>query len=103
MPPRRRSLLEMTCEELANAGYLEVGGRIGGRAWYRAGRVHDPLPAHVLGNLLSVEDVATLLQVHHRTVRTMVRMGELPSVRVGGKSVRFLFADIMRWIEARRR
>lgn len=52
--------------------------------------------------LLIYDDVAELLRVSERTVRSMVRRGDLPCVRIGRGSVRFDPADIRAFIEKRR-
>jgi excisionase family DNA binding protein len=46
----------------------------------------------------SPEDVAKLLHVHHRTVRTWIRQGDLKAVRPGGKLLRITDADLTAFI-----
>ena len=54
------------------------------------------------GRLLTVEDLAALLQVRPRTVRGMCAKGILPYVRVG-KLLRFRPDDVDRWVSGNRR
>lgn len=52
-----------------------------------------------LSRLLTIEDVAGLLQVHVETVRKMKTSGRLPCVHVGESSPRFLETDVRTFIE----
>ena len=51
--------------------------------------------------LLTVHDVARLLKVSEKTVRRLVASGKLHCVRVGSV-LRFLPADLFRYVEAGR-
>lgn len=51
--------------------------------------------------LLTVRDVAKLLQVHEKTIYAWVSRGELPCVRVG-KCLRFDPSAVSRWLQARK-
>lgn len=53
-----------------------------------------------LERLLTVRELATLLQLHAKTVERMARGGRLPSLRVGGR-LRFRPSDIASWLAAR--
>ena len=50
--------------------------------------------------VLTIRDVADLLNVGTKTVYTMAQNGELPAFKVGGQW-RFRRADIDMWIQAR--
>jgi excisionase family DNA binding protein len=50
--------------------------------------------------LLTVRQVAELLQLHAKTVERMARAGRLPSLRVCGR-IRFRTSDIASWLTAR--
>lgn len=50
--------------------------------------------------LLNLKEVAAILGVSERTVKRLTAKG-LPSVRVG-RAVRFVQADVFRWVEARK-
>jgi len=54
-----------------------------------------------LERLLTVRELAELLQLHAKTVERMARDGRLPSVRVTGR-LRFKPSDIASWLAARR-
>jgi excisionase family DNA binding protein len=61
-----------------------------------------PLPVDVvmaLTPLLTDREVAELLVVKPDTVRRWAASGRLPSVRLGGRLVRFRSDDVERWIE----
>jgi excisionase family DNA binding protein len=49
---------------------------------------------------LRYEDLAVLLRVPEDTLRTWVRRGLIPFVRLGGKTVRFRSRDINAWLAA---
>ena len=49
--------------------------------------------------LMTVDEVATYLQIHPRTIMRMVDRGELPVVRLG-KSVRFEVEAVRQFVEA---
>ena len=51
--------------------------------------------------ILTVQEVATLLKVAEKTVYTMAQQGELPAFKVRGQW-RFKRVDIDRWIEQQR-
>ncbi len=53
------------------------------------------------GRLLVAEDVAALLGVPPTFVYALARRGELPSVRVGERYIRFRAQAIEDWIDAR--
>jgi excisionase family DNA binding protein len=54
-----------------------------------------------MGQLLSVADVATMLQVSKPTVWRLVRLHGLPAVRPSG-DLRFREEDIAKWLESRK-
>jgi excisionase family DNA binding protein len=60
----------------------------------------SPSPPSYLQTLLSVEDVARLLQLKPSTVRAYAERGSMPCVRVGNR-LRFLPSDVGAWIEQR--
>ena len=47
--------------------------------------------------LLTVDEVATVLRVHPRSIQRWAREGRVPSVRVG-RSYRIARADVVRWV-----
>jgi len=51
--------------------------------------------------LLTAHEVAQLLRVSHKTVYAWAKRGNLPSVKVGGKLVRFYESDIYAFIAPR--
>lgn len=57
------------------------------------------LPAPLL---LNAREAARLLNVSERLLWTMTADGDIPSVRVGRRGVRYLPDDLTRWIESRR-
>ncbi len=56
------------------------------------------LPAGGTGRLLAADDVAVLLGVPRTFVYALARRGDLPTVRVGGRYVRFRAQAIQEWI-----
>jgi excisionase family DNA binding protein len=55
----------------------------------------------VTATLLTAGDVAKILVVPRAFVYTLARPGELPTVRVGDRYVRFRDDAVRRWIEER--
>lgn len=53
------------------------------------------------GPLLTVEQVAVLLAVRPALVRQLAHRGELSSLRVGPKLIRFRAEDVQRYVEGR--
>lgn len=51
--------------------------------------------------LMSVDEVATMLGYHRRTVYMKVEANEIPHIRIG-KSIRFSRADLTEWLDARK-
>jgi excisionase family DNA binding protein len=47
--------------------------------------------------MLTVDEVATVLRVHPRSIQRWAREGRVPSVRVG-RSYRIARADVVRWM-----
>lgn len=60
--------------------------------------VHDREPPARCA-LLTAEDVAQILRVPRTFVYELARRGELPTVRVGERYVRFRDDALRRWIE----
>jgi len=58
-------------------------------------------PHKVMDKLLDTSGVAEILGVSTRTVKRLVAARKLPHVRIG-RMVRFLPADVFRWVEARK-
>ena len=54
------------------------------------------------GRLLKVPDVARVLQIGRRQAWELVWRGELPSVRIGQRSIRVTRADLDRYIDEHR-
>jgi excisionase family DNA binding protein len=57
----------------------------------------SPLPPDAV--LLTLDQVAALLQVSKRTVQRLVREGELQAIRLGHRTVRLSAASIHRFID----
>jgi putative molybdopterin biosynthesis protein len=49
--------------------------------------------------LLTAEDVGAILGRHPRTIHVLARSGELASVRIGRRGVRFRRADVEAFID----
>jgi excisionase family DNA binding protein len=54
-------------------------------------------------NLLTDVEAADVLRLTPRQVTRLARRGELPSVQLPGKEIRFDPEDIRRWVEALKR
>lgn len=70
----------------------------------RSARVPGPTgPARELRlqPLLTVRQVAAVLQVDEKTIRRFVWAGRIPCVRIG-RRIRFDPADVERWVSARK-
>jgi excisionase family DNA binding protein len=50
--------------------------------------------------LMTVREVARLLQLHEKTVRRLVRHGRIPCLRLG-RTVRFQPDVVLRWLAAK--
>jgi excisionase family DNA binding protein len=61
--------------------------------------IASPLDLEHVAPLLTAHEVADVLGVGLRTIRRMVRRGELPIVRIGRRSIRFRPEDIKALIE----
>jgi excisionase family DNA binding protein len=61
--------------------------------------VHDREQPPARGALLTAEDVAQILRVPSTFVYELARRGELPTMRVGDRYVRFRDDALRRWIE----
>ena len=61
---------------------------------------HRDRAPNTLEPLLTVRELAELLQLNVKTVERMARTGRLPSLRVCGR-VRFRPSDIASWLAAR--
>jgi hypothetical protein len=53
--------------------------------------------------VLDVADAGRLLLLGPRRIRAMVRSGELPHIALPDGEVRFIEADLLAWIESRKR
>ena len=51
--------------------------------------------------LMTVRDVAALLQLHEKTIYEWVEKGQLPCIRLGNR-LRFAASDITRWVASRK-
>jgi excisionase family DNA binding protein len=56
----------------------------------------------MIDEILTVQEVATLLKIADKTVYTMPQKGELPAFKVGGQW-RFRRTDLDAWIDAKTR
>ena len=56
----------------------------------------------MIDEILTVQEVATLLKIADKTVYTMAQKGEVPAFKVGGQW-RSRRADLNRWIDAKTR
>jgi len=61
---------------------------------------HIPDPRELLQRLLTVEEVAAMLQLRPSTIRAYAERGSLPCVHVGNR-LRFLPSDVGLWIGQR--
>lgn len=52
--------------------------------------------------IMNTKELAAFLRVHPNTVTRLVGTYRLPCVRLTGKSVRFMRADIERWLSSRK-
>lgn len=52
---------------------------------------------------LTVDEIATMLELNPQTVRSMIDRGELPAIRVGSRRVRVLRSDLDAFLEERKR
>lgn len=52
--------------------------------------------------LLTINEVADRLKLTRGWVRQLVRDGEIPSLKLGPKSVRIKESDLERWMESKR-
>lgn len=59
--------------------------------------------AEAPGALVDHVTAAAHLGVSPHTIRTWTRLGTIPSVRLGGRTVRYRIADLDAWIEAKAR
>jgi excisionase family DNA binding protein len=57
--------------------------------------------ATVLAPLLTLDEVASFLRLNPRTIRRLVASGRLPCARLVGR-LRFLEADVVRFVQARK-
>lgn len=57
-----------------------------------------PIPASSAGRLLTADDVAAVLGVPRAFVYALSRRGELPTVRVGERYVRYRGQTVQEWI-----
>jgi excisionase family DNA binding protein len=53
-------------------------------------------------HLLTIEDAAQILNVSTKTVRRLIKAGDLPFVRIANKSIRIHSNDLEWYIRARR-
>jgi excisionase family DNA binding protein len=56
---------------------------------------------HGTPNLLTVQEAADLLRVHHQTVRRRIRAGDLPAFRLGAdphSELRIKRGDLEQWL-----
>jgi excisionase family DNA binding protein len=51
-----------------------------------------------MADLLTVEEVASMLRVHHSTVRRFIADGQLTALRLGGKVYRISRDDVERFL-----
>lgn len=58
--------------------------------------------AHYDDTLLTIKQVAEILQVHEQTVRDYVREGVLPCIRLGRKAIRVSHDDLDSFLDSRR-
>lgn len=54
-----------------------------------------------LERLLTLAEVADLLQLSQKTISRLIAARRMPCVRVG-RSVRFVSGDVLRWLSARK-
>jgi excisionase family DNA binding protein len=61
-------------------------------------QTHSIIPHYAGATLLTADDVAVVLGVPRAFVYTLARRGELPTVRVGERYVRFRTQSVEQWI-----
>jgi excisionase family DNA binding protein len=54
-----------------------------------------------LDGLITVEDAAQRLDLHHSTIRRAIKRGDLPAVRVC-RRIRIDPDELLRWVESQR-
>ena len=52
-------------------------------------------------NLLTITEAAALFQVHHNTIRKLIRQG-LPCFKLNGSVYRFRESELLEWVDAQR-
>lgn len=57
--------------------------------------------SHVQGELLNTKKVADLLGVRPWTIYSLVKRGDLPAIKIGGRIIRFRRESIENWMTAR--
>ena len=55
-----------------------------------------------MNEYLTVAQLADLLQLHQTTVYRLMTSGEIPFVKIGPGSVRFIRSDIDAWAESKK-
>jgi excisionase family DNA binding protein len=63
-------------------------------------QTHTAPASNLTGRLLTADDVAAVLGVPRTFVYSLARRGELPTVRVGERYVRFRAHALEHWIQA---
>jgi excisionase family DNA binding protein len=53
-------------------------------------------------NLLTIEEAAALFQVHHNTIRKLIRTQGLPCFKLNGSVYRFRESELLAWVDAQR-
>jgi excisionase family DNA binding protein len=74
----------------------------GGDGGHRGRPPNDPLDDFPDDGLLTTADVAAILKITARTVRTLAQVGELPALRVG-RQWRFLKHDLLTYLRNRKK
>ena len=52
--------------------------------------------------LLTIDEVATTLQLHHETVKFYIQTGKLKAIKIGYRTTRIAKADLDEFIKCRR-
>lgn len=102
-PRRQNGGMKHTSESRNEVLGLASGGRCKEGRSSNRGRSGAPAPTSVLaaGPFYTTEEMAAVLKVSERTLKQMMRRGELPYLKVGCRVVRFILADVRQWLRRR--
>jgi excisionase family DNA binding protein len=84
---------------------METGGHAESSAWDGAAPVanHARADAAATERLLTARTVADQFGVSSETVLRWARLGELPSIQLSNRAIRFVASEIEEWMRSRAR